>query len=184
MLTAVGYATRYNQIVVKDRTSIELLPGCFSDTLKSKMQVRLLLHHIDNQRLGSTSDILSLWDDGSTGLAFGVASFPDTKHGQYLRYMAEDAHFDSVSVGFDYINAHKVTRTINGTDVVCIISADLEEVSILSGYDGGACEKSFVAYGDFESLPEECRSGRLLYEGAAVELRRAVRRYQINNPIC
>ena len=181
MFTAIGYATCYNQIVVRNHTSILVLPGAFSKSLESNSLVRLLLNHFENQYIGSTSDVLTLWNDGSTGLAFGVSSIPDTKHGLYLRYMAEDAKYDSVSIGFDYLNAQKVTRTISGTDVVCIVSADLEEVSIISGYDGGACKKSFIAYGNFDSLPEECRNGGLLREGAAVEFRRTVRRYLINN---
>jgi HK97 family phage prohead protease len=178
-LAAIGYATRYNQVVVKDGTPILLLPGVFSRSLKSKARVRLLLNHFDNQLLGSTSDILSLWDDDTTGLAFGFSTIPNNKHGKYLRYMAEDARFDSVSVGFDYVNAYKVIRTIDGTEVNCVASADLLEISIISGWDGGACKKSFVAYGNFDSLPNECCSGRLFREGAAVEFRRAVRRYEI-----
>jgi HK97 family phage prohead protease len=176
-----GLATAYNEVVYHHGEYKLLLPGVFTKTLTSGATVELLRDHQPSEYIGSTNDILYLFDDSNTGLAFRVSRLPNTELGAHVRYMATDAKYDSVSVGFDYNGAKKLTRRIDGIDVVCVVEADLQEVSICSGYDAGTCKQAFVTYGECQNLQHECRKGRLVYEGAAVQLRRTARRFLINN---
>ena len=174
----MGYAVRYDEVVSKGASRGILLPGAFNDTLKSRATVKLLRNHQESECIGSTDDgLLELADDGRTGLAFRVADFPNTPLGKSVRWMTTETQCDSVSVCYD--NAEMFVSQIDGENVFHIVKARLVEVSLMSIYDHCACKGSFVVYGDFDDLQQEMRSGRLAREGAAIQFRRAIRRYEI-----
>jgi HK97 family phage prohead protease len=175
-LALCGYATLWNKMGTNHGVTMTVLPGAFGSTLRTLQwsPVRLLLNHFDEQRMGSTDDNLELYSD-ENGLAFRFR-ITDTEDGQCVRSMAEDSH-NSMSLWFDYPNAQKETRSINGVDTVCIISATLREISFLHGYNAGVVRDAFATlknadYG--KSLKDECSNGRFLYDNAAVNFSRSL----------
>jgi HK97 family phage prohead protease len=171
-----GYATRWNKIVTNHGVTMTVLPGAFDSSLRTLQwsPVRLLLNHLDEQCMGSSDDNLELYAD-QHGLAFRFR-ITDTENGQRVQSMAEDSH-NSMSLWFDYHNAAKKTRCINGVDTVCIVSATLREISFLHGYNTGVVRDAYATLKDTDyskSLREECSNGRFLYDNAAVNFSRSL----------
>jgi HK97 family phage prohead protease len=152
--------------------------GCFDSILRSRSKVRLLIDHDDTQCVGSTDDGLDLYAD-QHGLAFRFR-LSDTALGRVVREMAELGN-DCMSIGFDRQNARTEYRSIKGvacTDV--ILSATLFEVSLMHGKNAGMVRDAFatVKNVDFnESLRDQVNGGKYLYEGAAINVKRALEKY-------
>jgi homoserine dehydrogenase len=92
--------------------------------------------------------------------------------------MAENKN-DCTSIGFDWHGAKKEIRCIDGLDVWCIIEANLYECSFLHGYGAGAMHDACAILKDTDytkSLRDECSGGRFLYDGAAINVIRALQR--------
>ena len=86
-----------------------------------------------------------------------------------------------MSIGFDWHNARKETRCINGVDTVCIVSTTLFEISFMSGYNGGAVRDAFATLKDTDygkSLKDECRD--FLFETAAVNFKRSFQGFTLH----
>ena len=177
MKALCGYATLYNRPILHYDVWKMVAPGAFNKSLASGRTIKLLLHHSDSECLGSTRDNLQLYSDGSVGLAFR-ARLPNTEHGRTALWMAENKQ-DGMSIGFNYHEAKKQTRTINGVDVVCIIEADLYEISFLYGEGLGAVQDAYATLKDTDfskSLREECTGGQYLYHGAAIGFTRSLQK--------
>jgi HK97 family phage prohead protease len=171
-LALIGYVTYWNKIITHHGNTVMALPGCFDRTLRSGAKVELLLNHQPEFVVCTNRDGLQLHSDAH-GLAMR-ASLPATEHGKTARWMGENGHTDA-SIGFDWHGAWKQTRCINGVDVICILEADLYEVSYLFGRGLGAVKESYITYKDVDfsrSLRDECRW--FAYEGAAVGVTRAL----------
>jgi HK97 family phage prohead protease len=170
-----GYATRYNQILPLHHGTHKLvLPGAFDRTLNSDATVEFRLNHHDGECLGSTADNLELFSDVK-GLAFRMR-FPDSALGRDSRVTAEARVNTGMSIGFNYNGAHKEHRSIDGLDVVVIIEAWLYEITWLHLVTG-AVKDAFASYENIDdsSLREDCRSGKMLGDGAAVGVTRSIR---------
>ncbi len=170
MKALAGFPTLYNKLIRHSGRWEMLLPGVFDKSLRSGPPIELLLDHRDY--VGDTRDILQV-QSNDTGLAMR-AWLPDTEHGRTARRIGETGR-TGASVWFCPTKTE--TRRINHVDVVCFIEAYLWEVSYLSAYDFGAVEESWIAYGDVdfsESLENQCRSGRLLNVGAAINAKRTL----------
>jgi hypothetical protein len=81
-------------------------------------------------------------------------------------------------IGFNYHGAYKETRKIAGLDVVVIIEAWLYEITWLHLVTG-AVKDAFASYENIDNsgLREDCQSGKLMCDGAAVGMRRAFQHF-------
>jgi HK97 family phage prohead protease len=176
-LALFGYVTYYNKTTGLHEGSFKrVLSGAFSKTLKSGARIEFLLNHQDMYRVGSNRDVLELYDHEGVGLAMR-AKIPRTENGKMAREMAVFG-YNAASIGFDYHGAVKQQQCIEGVWTTCIVQAKLFEVSFCAGYQG-AVPNAYVAYGEVDyskSLQEECLSGKLRCEGAAVGMTRALQR--------
>ena len=171
-----GYATRWNHIIQHHGTTLMVDHGAFDRTLRSGAKIKLLLNHFDFQCVGSTFDNLQLCSD-QHGLAFRYR-ITDTEDGRTVREMAENKN-DCISIGFDFHGARKAIRCINGVDVICITDATLWELSFLHGYGAGAVYDAYATLKDADyskTLRDECSGGKFLYDGAAVNVTRALQK--------
>jgi HK97 family phage prohead protease len=171
-----GYATRYNQLTpVHHGVRKLLLPGAFSPTLNSGMPVKFMLGGHDGQCIGTTADNLWLYSDDK-GLAFRFR-FPDTELGKTAREIAATRTETAMSIGFNYQGASKRVCSIGDVDDVVVISrARLFEITWLFNCRG-AINDAFASYevvDSSRSLREDCYSGKLLRDGAAVGMSRAI----------
>jgi HK97 family phage prohead protease len=132
-----GYATLYGVTTREPHHGVlkQILPGTFSKTLNRGAPVDFLLNHQDIYRLGSTRDILELYDHEGVGLAMR-ARLPDTELGRHVRQMTERGD-NGASIGFDWHGAKKITRVIDGRQVECVVDATLDEISFCSGMGSG-----------------------------------------------
>lgn len=166
-----GIAGAVNEVVFNHHGENKLfLPGAFSKTLASGALVHLLLDHEPHKWLGSTEDVLEL-KECRLGLAFRV-HLASAELRNYAHRMTPYDH-ESVSIGINYANAKKVTRRIDGVDVVCIVEAPLEEVSLIPGWNAGSSRRAFATLGDCPDLHDESQLAR---EAAANAFTRALKR--------
>jgi HK97 family phage prohead protease len=179
MMALCGYVTYWNKIIAHHGNTVMVLPGCFDRTLRSGVKVEFLLNHQPELLVGSNRDgCLQLHSD-HIGLAMR-ATLPTTERGKTARWMGINGH-TAASIGFDWHGAKKQTRCINGVDVICVLDADLYEVSYLFGRGLGAVKESYITYKDVdfsESLRDQCSNHRFQYEGAAVHFSRALEQYE------
>jgi HK97 family phage prohead protease len=171
MKALFGMATLYGRATKLHHGSYKaILPGAFSKSLTSGRRIDLLLNHFADQCVCSTFTGLELYDHADVGLAFR-APIPNSKFGRMAIEMAEQG-FYAASIGFDWHGAKKISRVIDGRMTECVVEATLDEVSFVHS---GAMRDAFVAYGELDfsrSLRDDCMSGRIAAEGAALAFNR------------
>jgi HK97 family phage prohead protease len=175
MMALQGYAVRYDQVIPYCGVNTLVSRGAFDETINSGATVKLTLSHHDGDCVGSTEDNLQLYSDHPIGLAFRFR-FPDTALGRQAAAMAKSNEHSEVSVGFR--NARKMIRKYGGADVAVIIEARLYEISYLYGLRCAADRNASATYENIDnsSLREDCESGKLLSDFAAIGVRRAIQR--------
>jgi HK97 family phage prohead protease len=168
-----GRAITFNEIIPNHHGENKLLlPGTFDWTLESGNTVTMLFGGHDGPSIGSIQELHSDHD----GLFFRFV-FPDTDLGRKGREIAEANEPSTLSIGFDYRNAIKSKRFYDGSEVMVVRRARLWDITwIVRGR--GADEHAFASYENVgsTSLADDCRSGKLMYDFAAVGVRRALRR--------
>lgn len=80
----------------------------------------------------------------------------------------------AMSIGYRVLDADE--RTIEGTKVRLIRDVELAEVSIVQAAAVGKAYAVLVEGKGAPSLADDCRAGRVAYEGAAEGVRKALRR--------
>jgi HK97 family phage prohead protease len=176
MMALQGRALKFNEIIPLHRGENKLiLSSAFDATLESGHAVKLLFGDHNGPCVGSTDDNLELYRNDDA--LFFRFTFPDTELGRKGRTIAESKKPTTLSVGFEYNRAVKSMQKYRGLDVMVVSHAWLYEISWLTT-QRGADEHAFASYENIDgtSLEEDCQSGKLMVDGAAVNMRRALQR--------
>jgi HK97 family phage prohead protease len=171
-LVIQGEATRFDVPIAHGDKIIILKSGCFDECLKSGTKIDLLMDHDSTKSFGSTENRLLLYA-GQKSLAFRFL-IPERHSKEYAEVGDDLDYFLAVSIG--YKNAKTEASVVDGVNVVSVISADLEEVSLLD--KPGAVKTTFARVVDIETcglLADDSDSGMFELYGTYYSLRRAAK---------
>jgi hypothetical protein len=128
----------------------------------------------DGPNLGSVNELFSDHD----GLYFRFNNFPDNTLGRECRAITESNEKSSLSIGCNYRYAIKSKRQYGGVNVMAVSQAQLHEITWLVRGRRAADQHAFASYENIDgtSLREDCESGKLACDGAAVGLHRALQK--------
>jgi HK97 family phage prohead protease len=167
-----GQASAFEKPILHGDKIIILRSGCFDECLKSGRQIDMLMDHDATKSLGSTENRLLLYASEKS-LVFRFL-IPERGSKEYADVSDDLDYFIAVSIG--YKNAKTEISVVDGVNVVTVISADLEEVSLLE--KAGAVPTTFARVVDIETcglLADDAESGLLDLYGTYYSLRRAAK---------
>jgi phage head maturation protease len=167
-----GQASAFGKPIAHGDKIIILQSGCFDECLKSGGKIDLLMDHDSTKSFGSTENRLLLYA-GQESLTFRFL-IPERGSKEYAEVSDDLDYFLAVSIG--YKNAKTETSVVDGVKVVTVISADLEEVSLLE--KAGAVPTAFARVVDIETcglLADDSESGMFDLYGTYYSLRRAAK---------
>jgi HK97 family phage prohead protease len=167
-----GQASAFGKPIAHGDRIIILKTGCFDESLKSGTKIDLLMDHDSTKSFGSTENRLLLYASQKS-LAFRFL-IPERHSKEYAEVGDDLDYFVAVSIG--YKNAKTEVSVVDGIDVVTVISADLEEVSLLD--KPGAVKTTFARVVDIETcglLAVDSDSGMFELYGTYYSLRRAAK---------
>jgi HK97 family phage prohead protease len=171
-LVLQGTATAFDKPFAHGDEVWILKSGCFDRSLRSGHDVKLLMNHEEEHCLGSGEQILLY--AGKTALVFRYL-ISDSKHNKFFEDVADDMDtYVPVSIGFERTKSE--TTRVDGVNVITVIEAKLNEVSILD--KAPAVHSTYgrvVSWNTCGSLEEDSENGRFDLVGRYVGLHRAVK---------
>jgi HK97 family phage prohead protease len=173
-LVIQGTATELDKPFAHGNDVMILKSGCFDSSMGSSDAIKLLLNHDFAHCLGSWPEQLLLYA-GKKALVFRYLLPNSNQYRKTFEEMADDfLTYVPISIGFDRTKSE--TTKVDGVNVITVIEAKLNEVSILNKTP--AVHSTYgrvVSWGTCGSLQEDCESGRFDLVGRAIGLHRAVK---------
>lgn len=140
--TVSGYGIVYNS-PSQDLGGFKeiILPGAATDAFAQGVDVRLLVDHSMQKLLGRTASKSLALSDEPTGLRF-ECSVPDTSYGNDLLALMARGDVGKCSFGFTVPDGGDNWQNTGGQVIRSISKLNLQEVSILTGYDPAYAQTS------------------------------------------
>ena len=162
LFMAQGYALRWKTPIRQGKKIFYFRPGSIKTPVPH--EVRFEFGHNDNDIIGSTADgRLSLHAD-DYGLAMRFA-FGDHPNHQRAFTSIKSGVCRALSVGCNMHGSEE--KDVDGIKVRVVWAARLDEVSLVYA---GSCESAFIDVikaEDARTLQQDCKSLRVLWDGAA-----------------
>jgi HK97 family phage prohead protease len=167
-----GTATKYNSVLFHDGKFKVVAPGAFDLSMKYDVPVEFWMDHDRFLKLGDTRNNLEIYSD-DMGLHFRLR-LDNTELSSHARALVESKAYTECSIGYDQGRTEK--REVAGQDVLFILQARLEEISLVPS---GAVKATHAQISDVDncrSLEHDCKSMKFRCDNSYAELQRALRR--------